>query len=264
MAFLDDSIDDHQRSLFTGGRTSLDVLQLTSFYAYAKTPEKAAAIREKVEDWGFRYDHAAPDCIITFGGDGMLLQAERERPGIPKLPVRDSLICYKCQDQSLDEMLALIQAGKVGIVSLPKLAAIHPGGRLLAVNDIVVRNEHPTQAIRFALWVDGDRCHDNLIGDGIVAATPFGSTGYYRSITRKCFSEGIGIAFNNITEPHPPLHLPKTAKVVLELTRGCAQLAADNHPEVYRLAVGDRLQLHQAASAAYLLVSREPVAEALS
>ena len=41
-------------------------------------------------------DSEEPELIITYGGDGALLGAEREFPGIPKLPLRDAATAPTC------------------------------------------------------------------------------------------------------------------------------------------------------------------------
>jgi hypothetical protein len=72
-----------------------------TFAIHAKREQKAEAVKTKVEDHGFLYQPTSPDFIITVGGDGTLLQAERCYPSIPKLPVRDSLRCYRCDRHSI-------------------------------------------------------------------------------------------------------------------------------------------------------------------
>ena len=43
-----------------------------------------------VEESGLEVVTENPDLIMTYGGDGLLLGSEREWPGIPKLPLRNS------------------------------------------------------------------------------------------------------------------------------------------------------------------------------
>ncbi|MEQ9236590.1 MAG: hypothetical protein RIG66_21175 [Coleofasciculus sp. E2-BRE-01] len=166
-------------------------MELKTFSIYAKNPEKGQQVKSQVEKQGFKYSETFPDFIITVGGDGTYLEAERIKPGIPKLLVKDSLVCFKCHNEPLDEMLAMIQAEKSQFKEIIKLEAIHDKGRLLAVNDILLRNENPIHAIRFKVSLNQDEVDSNLIGDGVVVATPFGATGYYRSVTRSTFSQGI-------------------------------------------------------------------------
>lgn len=224
-----------------------------TFAIQAKRDEKAEEAKAKAEHYGFRYSSKSPDFIITVGGDGTFLQAEHRYPGIPKLPVRDSLICYRCHNEPLPELLSYLIAGRGRTRPEPKLEVNHAGRSMVAMNDVVVRNAHPTQAIRFGVRVDGQVVAEQVIGDGIVAATPFGSTGYFRSVTRQHFDDGFGLAFNNPTEAKPPLLLNEPAEVFLEVIRGPGQLAVDNLPEVRQVEAGDRLMIRQAEAIAWLI-----------
>lgn len=100
------------------------------------------------------------------------------------------------------------------------------GKKYLAVNDIVIRNKLPIYAIRFDVDIDGKKEH--LIGDGIVASTVFGSTGYHYSITKTRFDKGIGLAYNNLTTDKRNQVLPEKSVVKITLKRHDAHLAIDN------------------------------------
>jgi NAD+ kinase len=227
-------------------------MELKTFFVYAKNRDKCDSVKAVVEKQGFEYSCENPDFAITVGGDGTYLEAERQLPGIPKLLVRDSLICYKCHNEPLDEMLEMLKSGRGRIKELIKLEAIYSGGSFLAVNDIVLRNENPTRAIRFKTMVDGKEV-ESAIGDGVVVATPFGSTGYYRAVTRSCFSAGIGVAFNNSMEEKDPLILKENSELGIEITRGKGQLAADNYPSVVAIAPGNCIIIKKASQVARLV-----------
>lgn len=62
------------------------------FSVSAKLPKLALSLRQKAETFGLVYDDRNPDFMITLGGDGTFILAESAFPGLPKLPVRDSLI----------------------------------------------------------------------------------------------------------------------------------------------------------------------------
>jgi NAD kinase len=87
-----------------------------------------------------------------------------------------------------------------------------------------------------------------------VTATPFGSTGYFRSVTHTQFDAGIGLAFNNSTEAKEPLILDEPSEITVEVTRGPGQLAVDNAPEIYSVETGGRLTIRQSDAIARLVV----------
>ncbi len=171
-----------------------------------------------------------PEIVISYGGDGALLGAERDFPGIPKLPLRDSGRNPQCPAHGEKKFLDLLVRGKLTPAPLLKLEAVCGEQTLTAVNDIVLHNRVTTSAIRYRIWLDDELYANRIVGDGLVAATPFGSTGYYRSITHSLFKLGIGLAFNNSTEPTDHLVIRDETVIRVEILRGPAVLLADNCP----------------------------------
>jgi len=210
---------------------------------FGKTPESKAQLKKAVAKAGFTYDENNPDVIISYGGDGTFLWAERKYPGVPKALFRYSKICKKCHNLPIDHALALLKKRKYKIVSHTKLEARAGKNRLLGANDIVIRNAMPTHAVRFKLTVNGTPINGEFIGDGVVVATTFGSTGYFQSIARKKFTKGIGIAFNNTTVKQPPLFLPDQARIRLTIIRGEAFAVADNQPIMVVLKAGNSITI---------------------
>ncbi len=140
----------------------------------------------------------SPDIVISYGGDGSLLGAERLFPGVPKCPIRDRRMNPKCEHHSEEQILALLAEGGLRESRLGKLIAeTEAGDRLTGINDIVVNKQSISSAVRCRIWLDGELYRSQIVGDGLVVATPFGSTGFYQSITRGSFRVGTGVAFNN-------------------------------------------------------------------
>ncbi len=210
---------------------------------YGKTPESKAQLLKAVRKAGFAYDEKKPDLVISYGGDGTFLWAERKYPGIPKALFRYSKTCKKCHNLPIDHALELIRKRKYRIIQHSKLEVKINSTVLTAANDIVIRNALPTHAIRFTLTVNGKKMKEEFIGDGIVIATPFGSTAYFHSITKKNFKKGIGIAFNNTTTIHPPIFLSEKSKIQLTMTRGEAFVVADNEPRMVVLTPGKKAMI---------------------
>lgn len=213
------------------------------FDIFAKNEERGNALRTLLIRRGFVHDPGNAEFMVSLGGDGTFLRAERRFPGLPKLCVRDSLVCFKCHDEPIDEMLEMISSGHYRIHEVIKLRASTGVIEFQATNDIALRNADPRRAIRFRLAVNGEDVGKTLIGDGIVAATPFGSTGYYRSVTGSRFEEGLGIAFNNLTEPRLALHLDTDSEVHVEIVRGNAHPTTDNASLLGLFEQGDAITI---------------------
>lgn len=195
----------------------------------------------------------ASDLVVTYGGDGTLIGAEARWPGMPKLPMRDDRTCQKCDRHTNERVLGRLARGEIETSELIKLEARVGDEVLHGMNDILMRNEDVRSAVRFTLYVDDDRVTDEMIGDGLVASTPFGSSAYFRSITNTTFRAGIGIAFNNCTEFLNHLVLLEDDEVRMHVVRGPAQLTADNVESVIDLGSGDDVIIRRSEQSAKVL-----------
>ncbi|MEQ8540468.1 MAG: hypothetical protein RIB93_23815 [Coleofasciculus sp. D1-CHI-01] len=52
-------------------------MELNTFSIYAKNSDKGQQVKSQVEKQGFEYSETFPDFMITVGGDGTYLEAER-------------------------------------------------------------------------------------------------------------------------------------------------------------------------------------------
>jgi len=206
-----------------------------------------------IERLGLTLDNREPDVVVSYGGDGTLLGAERDWPGVPKLAIRRGSAVIKCPDHQDVAVLERLARGDVSQTVLLKIEALAQGKRLLAINDIGLHHSVPTSGVRFRIRVNGEPYSGEVVGDGLVIATPFGSSAYYRSITRSFFRTGLGMAFNNTTEPLDHVVLHETDQVDLVVTRGPAVLVADNAPEVITLHEGEEARIAKAPEWTVLL-----------
>lgn len=197
-------------------------------------------IRHLIPEYGLELTDDQPEVIISYGGDGTLLSAERKYPGIPKLPIRDSKVCKKCPLHTTEHLLKELTEGIIKLENYPKLEAKFGNEGFLAINDLVVRNSTPMHALRFRVSKNGKLVRPEvIIGDGVVFTTVFGSSGYYQSITRKTIDDGFAAAFSNTTFPVEPVRFQKGDSIKVEIVRGPGSLSSDNNPKLYTLKEGD-------------------------
>jgi NAD kinase len=195
----------------------------------------------------------APDYVIALGGDGTLMRAEFQFPGVPKLLLRNSKKANLAHPHENERVLKEFFAENFTVREETKLL-VHTGSRSAeALNDIVVHNADPRFAIRYSIVLDGKHIHDEVIGDGIVCATPLGSTGYYRSITDSTFGTGIGVAFNNSTEQTDHMVIPESSVITTVITRGPAVCYADNQETFFELKDGDVITVQKSKNTAKIV-----------
>ena len=185
-----------------------------------------------------------PDVVISIGGDGTILLSERLYPGIPKLVIKTSSTCRRCQyrPEQLRYILKLVMEGKYKIKEEKKVEARFKDIRLIGLNEVQLHNKKPTVALRFSVKADGFE-QKNVIGDGLIIATPFGSTGYYSSITGKSFKKGIGLAFNN---PYniklKGIVLKENVKITVKVLREEGWLIRDNDENFVDIKKGEKFK----------------------
>lgn len=219
----------------------------------------------KVSD-KFLFVKKNPEIVVSFGGDGSLLYAERKYPSVPKLILRHKSICKMCHHGPLDILLMKIIRREYKISSENKLAVIiKKKGKKdvvkFAANDVVVSNRLPYRALRFSVNINNE-IKKELIGDGVLVSTRFGSGGYFNSITRKEFKEGFGVAFNNLIEKVEPIFL-KDPLVNVRIMRNDAYVSCDNDPQLLIIGEGDLVLIKKSEELLNLVVVDIPKEEVL-
>lgn len=230
---------------------------LVRYFVISNESDRERRWEQRLTDEGFdvseEYDTDA--IIITLGGDGTILYAARKYPEPTILPVRAGSSEGNRSSFDSEELLPALERleggdGELTRQTFSRISAYRDGqelrGGFQALNEISLHHRSPILGAVFSVQIhDRGRTYEfeRVIGDGILVATPFGSTGYYRSITGGTFSDGLGIAFNNIHKPQgTPIYkvCSTNARIELELlttTRSSgAVLTRDDDSEMYELA----------------------------
>lgn len=207
---------------------------MTRFKLIAKSEifkEVSARLNLLLKDYGERTNDN-PDFVIVVGGDGIILNAERAYPCIPKITFRSSDVGSKCR-YTLDDFEKVINKvldGEFTIIKEPKLHL--DWYNFFALNEIQLHNKIPISAVRFSIEVDNEMLFKNVIGDGVIIATPFGSSGYYMSVGGVPFKNCIGIALNNPSNySEKPKLVPLGTEIKIKVHRKNGILIEDNNPD---------------------------------
>ncbi|MPM81325.1 NAD kinase [bioreactor metagenome] len=209
-------------------------------------------IRPKLLDRGLAVVDDNFELVVAHGGDGTLLWAERDFPGVPKLPLRDARTAPLCRVHDYDTVLDDFAAGRLPLSVLPKLEGRTRDRTLTALNDIFVHNLDRVSALRYQVLIDGELYATEIVGDSVGVSTVHGSTAYYRSITHSIFRVGIGLAFSNSTEEINHLVLHEDSVIVVRVLRGPALLVADNSPETIEVPKNGEVTIRRAAGQAQI------------
>lgn len=202
-----------------------------------------------------------PDVVICYGGDGTLLSAELAWPGVPKVPIRNSRRGHRCIAHPPGQVIERFVEGQLARTEFLKLECVirrlgraEPLGLHNAMNEFSVHSGHINAAVRFKLWIDEEPYQSGveIIGDGFVISTPFGSTAYFNQITRGVFHTGLGVAFKYTSEHTNHIVLPDTSVVRVAITRGPAVIAVDNAQDYHELTGHDELTVRRSPRPAVL------------
>jgi len=220
------------------------------FLIYGKNKDEIADLAKEA---GLEVVHKNPDIVASYGGDGTFMKCEKDFPGIPKFILKKSRTSKKGHDIPYKDFLKKISNVEYRIEEDLKIEAVAKGKKIVGLNEIIVHNGDPRQAIRYLIFVNGKQIGGEIIGDGVVISTPFGSTGYYKSITDGFFEVGIGVAFNNSTEQSIHMVLKEDSEIMVRILRGPAMAYADNDSEEIKLMPKDEIIIKKAEGKAKII-----------
>ena len=205
----------------------------------------------------------APDeetqCVLVFGGDGTLLQAARELRGrhLPFLGINLGNLGYLAEvdRDHVDDALRLLTEEEVSFEErMMLLGRVEREGQILyedvALNDIAIGGRGLT-VLYFKVYVDGEYL-TTYQADGMVVATPTGSTGYNLSAGGPVVNPRASLIVLTPVSPHTLISrsivLESRSVVELEMMehpsrRNALGLAAFDGNEVAGLLPGDRVRI---------------------
>lgn len=140
---------------------------------------------ECFEALGQRYDFVSEDeaeVIVVLGGDGFMLHSLHKflDRGLPMFGMNCGTVGFLMNENRLDDLQQRLAATKeVSLHPLEMQAVLQDGSTrsAIAFNEVsLIRNSGQTANIR--VLVDGVQRVPKLVGDGILVATPAGSTAY--------------------------------------------------------------------------------------
>jgi NAD+ kinase len=158
------------------------------------TSSAAPSALEAVNALRRRYGQAAideADVVVAVGGDGALIHALHQVLALPKAapgpPVfglhrgTAGFLMNEYAEQGLPERIARAVPSTIFPLRMQAQALDgRPLAEELACNEVTLRRLHG-QSARLRIVVDGETRIRELIGDGVLVATPAGSTAYNRS-----------------------------------------------------------------------------------
>ena len=237
----------------------------------------AGALRETLKSYGFEAYVIAPlvpgtkykkaelkegtDCAIILGGDGTFLHGAKalSRGGIPILGINLGNLGFltAAEQQDTEKAVRQLAAGEYVIEKRTLLSADcveRKDSEHKALNDVVIARSGFSRLIRLRLSVNGQVVQDYQ-GDGVIIATPTGSTGYSLSAGGPVVSPVAKTLVITPICPHMlsarPLVVSEDDRITVEVLKSSRSMEQEafvtvDGDEVAGLAVGEHVNIVKA------------------
>jgi NAD+ kinase len=167
-------------------------------------------------------DQGRVELAVVLGGDGTMLRALTRflGTGVPVIGVNFGRVGFlsSIQQDRLETGLARVFAGEYAVIELPTVEVEYSGGRYVAVNDAVVTSATLGRMVELE-WAIGGEDLGTQPCDGIICATPSGSTAYNLSNGGPVLVWGLDAVAISFVAPHSlharPLVVPRGRDIVI-------------------------------------------------
>ncbi|MFQ5566776.1 MAG: NAD kinase [Paracoccaceae bacterium] len=125
---------------------------------------------------------ASADVIVALGGDGFMLGTLHANMDLaaPVYGMNRGTVGFLMNEYQPDDLLDRLAAARLAVINPLRMVAVDKDGQrteALAINEVSLHRQ-TRQAAKIRILLDGEERMPELICDGILVATPAGSTAY--------------------------------------------------------------------------------------
>ena len=215
-----------------------------STVAFVASPTVEAEVAEAALK--AHYPHVEPeeaDVVVALGGDGLMLQTlhAHMRSGKPIYGMHRGTVGFLMNEFSTHDLHARLDAARESLINplLMRATDVHGAVHLHhAINEVALFRQ-TNQAAHLRILIDEHERMPELIADGILVATPAGSTAYNLSAQGPILPINAALLALTPISPFRPRRwrgalLPNTAFVVIEVLESDKRpvAAAADHDDV--------------------------------
>lgn len=191
----------------------------------SSSPEAQQALEVLGATYG-NHDATAADVIVALGGDGLMLQTlhAHMRSGKPIYGMHRGTVGFLMNEYSVHDLRERLTEARTTLINPLLMRAVDVNDKVHvhhAINDVYLfRQTH--QAARLRILVDDSERMAELAADGIIVATPAGSTAYNLSAQGPILPINAALLALTPISPFRPRRwrgalLPNTAVVTFEV-----------------------------------------------
>ena len=199
----------------------------------ATTSPEAREAYDKLEKRYGNTDPNTADVIVALGGDGLMLQTLHRfmNSGKPIYGMHRGTVGFLMNEYEEDGLIERLAAAQDTIIHPLLMCARDAQGRVhehRAINEVSLFRQS-AQAAHLRILIDGQERLAELVADGVLVATPAGSTAYNLSVQGPIIPINASLMALTPISPFRPRRwrgalLPDKAKVTIEV------LDADKRP----------------------------------
>jgi NAD+ kinase len=194
-------------------------------FVASPTPEAREACAELQKRYGGA-NPAEADVIVALGGDGLMLQTLHKfmNSGKPIYGMHRGTVGFLMNEFVVDGLIERITAAHTTVIHPLAMHAFDIDGKSYerrAINEVSLFRQS-AQAAHLRILVDGQERLAELVADGVLVATPAGSTAYNLSVQGTIIPINASLLALTAISPFRPRRwrgalLPDKAKVTIEV-----------------------------------------------
>ncbi|WP_169568890.1 NAD kinase [Sneathiella limimaris] len=150
-------------------------------FTASETEDAQAACKRLIHQYG-QHSSSDAEVIVALGGDGFMLETMHRfmATGLPIYGMNKGTVGFLMNNYGEENLIERVTAGKITRLHPLKMTAKDLSGKVteaLAINEVsLLRESRQTAKIRIS--IDGHVKVEELTCDGVLVATPAGSTAY--------------------------------------------------------------------------------------
>ncbi len=195
----------------SGTTRTIRVASVVTHNRVEEVADGVEALRRAAERLGVELafdgtEDTRPDVTIVLGGDGATLRALRANAGtgVAVFAINFGRIGFlaTADRDELDDAVERALTGRFDVLPLPAMLLEDGGADHFAINEVSLQRRSHLNMAQISYSIAGEHIGESVPCDGLIAATPAGSTGYNLSVGGPILAWGVKGYTVSLIAPH--------------------------------------------------------------